>query len=281
MYHYGIDVDILVNGKPIKKHAHAGRVYVEAKHWTEYSIKIRNNNWSRRLVVVSVDGINVIDGLAAGSTQAGYVINGYSSTEIKGFRTSNQEVHPFKFNAQERSYAAKSEETQGDTSNCGVIGVQVYDEKEKPLPVIKIREIIREVPSYPQPTWTVWGNGITGGATTYGTTTASPNVVTCGCQNASYQLDAAPDMECCTRGMSAGLTREEPKRGFDMGTEFSSYSVEDKVVDVEFETGNLLTTIEIYYASNFGLKSMGVPIVKQTQITMPSAFPSRFCKPPR
>ena len=63
----------------------------------------------------------------------GYVVNGLSPIEIKGFRTDNDTVHPFKFSTKRRSYAAKSDEAGGDTSNCGVIGIEVYDEYQKPI----------------------------------------------------------------------------------------------------------------------------------------------------
>lgn len=295
MFNYDIDVDILVNGKPIKKLTHAGNIYVESKHWTEYSIRIKNNGWVRRLVVVSVDGINVINGQAAGPTKAGYVINGYSSTNIEGFRTSNEAVHPFKFNRQERSYAAKSEVSNGDTTNCGVIGVEVYDEKEQPVIKTKIvhhhHHHDKPYPVYPWRTYPMWNDygtpvwntttigegGMRGGSTiTYSCNTRSLSAMNCASNPPNSNLNSVK-----TCSMSVDIPDEEPKRGFDMGTEFSEREVESKVVDVKFDIGHLLTTISIYYASREGLEHMGVPVTKQTQISMPNPFPQGFCKPPK
>jgi len=92
-----IVVEILVNGNPVKKYSHEGRTYIQANKGSKYSIKIKNNSYKKRMFCVSVDGINVVDG-SAGNSNDGYILNGYSSYEIPGFRTSNEEVHPFKFN---------------------------------------------------------------------------------------------------------------------------------------------------------------------------------------
>lgn len=285
MYLYDIDVDILVNGKPIKKFSHDGKVFVESKHWTEYSIRVKNSGFSRRLIVVSVDGMNVINGEAAGKSQAGYVINGYSSTEIKGFRTSNDVVHPFKFNRKERSYAAKSDETQGDTTNCGVIGVAVYSEKEKVQPKVTYN-YHTHVHTTPRPHWNDGYSPITPTWTTCSSDVGMLNTYSCsssdigakgrsrGVDNALRALNMSESNIVCDMAVT-----EEP-RGFDMGTEFSEREVTDQVVDVDFEIGILLSTISIYYASRAGLISMGVPIQKQMAIATPNPFPKKFCALP-
>src|SRR4051812_12192845 len=107
MYLHDTEVEILVNGKPVKKFSHNGKTYIQANKGSEYSIRIKNNSWTRRMFNISVDGINVVNGEAAGNTPFGYVLSGYSTYEVKGFRTSTEEVHPFKFNDKKKSYAAK------------------------------------------------------------------------------------------------------------------------------------------------------------------------------
>jgi hypothetical protein len=297
MYSHNVEVDILVNGRPVRKHSHKSRIFVEAKHWTEYSIRIRNNGYQRRLVVVCVDGLNVLDGEEGGSTKAGYVINGYSSYEIKGFRTSNDVVHPFKFNRKERSYAAKSDATNGDTKNCGVIGVEVYCEKEKPAPIL-VREVIREVPvprpsPFPYPYTLNFSNTALSGCLLNESRTYSCNLsnsagdkIMAGnmMRSANVTTDwSAPDdgpIACACSSMDMAAV-ESPKRGFDMGTEFSDREVSDKVVDTEFEIGYLMTTFTFYYASKDSLVEMGVPVTKEAAVTFPDPFPAKFCRPPR
>lgn len=305
MYSYNIDVDILVNDRPVKKLAHQSKTFIESKHWTEYSIRLRNNDAARRLVVVSVDGINVIDGQAAGSTKAGYVLNGYNSFDIKGFRTSNDVVHPFKFNRKGRSYAAKSEVTQGDVRNCGVIGVEVYCEKVTPQPQIVIKEVIREVE---KPVWYPWNHWYGPYRDYTFTSNTNGNLVgqsmTFNCNLSNLQTERSLDTTNLVRSMNCNLSNAgveslgseepiacacsdmdmaaaEPKRGFDMGTEFSEREVSSKVHDVEFEIGYLLGTVSIYYASRESLLEMGVPLAAQAQVAFPNPFPTRFCQPPR
>lgn len=285
MYNPDIDVDILVNGNPVKKYSHKNKTFIESKHWTEYAIRIRNKSVQRRLVIVSCDGINVIDGQAAGATKAGYVINGYGSLEIKGFRTSNEVVHPFRFNSQEQSYAAKSEVTNGDTTNCGVIGVEVYSEKEIPFPptsivwnyhhnVYPIKYDIDLTPSFPHnPVYTCSLNNMGGDSVGRGITNTS-------CSIRGSSSNVFGEKICSSRNREPEVPTEIT-RGFDMGTEFSDKEVADKVVDVEFEIGHLIRTVSVYYASRAGLSSMGVPLTRQSQIAMPNPFPSKFCQPPR
>jgi len=271
MYSHNVDVHILVNGRPVREYTHQGKVFVEAKHWTEYSIKIRNNGSLRRLLVVTVDGINVLDGEAGGNSKAGYVIEGYNSLDIKGFRTSNDVVHPFKFNRTGRSYAAKSDVTKGDTSNCGVIGVEVYAEKVNN----NFCGILHQNECQPHITW----------RTPIFTTTTdytAPNITIYNHNVRAESCSRSADRQDSTTCMSASPLRavEFTSRGFDMGTEFSEREVTDRVYDVEFEIGAYVGSVAIFYASKEALEEMGVPIVKKTHVAWPNPFPSKFCRPP-
>lgn len=281
MSNHSLDFDIRVGGKTIKQYTRNGKFFVEAKHGSEYSVHVSNHRVERVLVVCTVDGINVLNG-QAGASRAGYVVNGYSSVDIKGFRTSNDSVNAFKFSTKDNSYAAKSDETGGDTSNCGVIGIQVYAEKLKPVP--KPQTIIEHhyhewpnYPLYPKITWTSntsdishlgAGDFMDGQLRCFNATTSLPNNSKSSKISATYSV-----------GLSS-LT-PEPAPTFDMGTEWSKTEIADKVHDVEFETGRLLTTFKVYYASRQALESMGVQFIKQTQVSFPDPFPTRFCKPPR
>jgi len=297
MYSNNIEVDILVNGRPIKQYAHEGRTYVKAEHWTEYTIKIKNTSWLRKLAVVSVDGINVMNGQAAGSTKAGYLVNGYSTIEIKGFRTSTEAVHPFKFNRKSRSYAAKSEETKGDTRNCGVIGVEIYNEYEEPIKITTTstwypQPIIWNTSIYTQPKW-----GACSGTTTINSSDLLCRSVSSNSLGQARSSHSSQPMvfNCSTSNLGGNLlgsiAPEEhhemdyaatPKRSFDMGTEFSEREVNDPVHEVEFRLGSLLASFSIYYASKEALTDMEViPKTYKPQVSFPDPFPSKFCKPPR
>lgn len=296
---HSIDVDVRVNDKTVRLYPHRNRLFLEAKNGSEYTIKIRNNEYTRVLAVVTVDGINVINEQAGGASKAGYIINGWSSVEIKGFRTSNDHVNAFKFSTKSKSYAAKSEQTKGDTTNCGVIGVQIFAEKEKPTPPIRIIERIIEKEPYrppfkpyvwpvvdPEPfhpwkvTYTSNTLGDTGGAQLRGNCGSRGLGASNSIQNATL-FNSCSDLGTLTVSDWASSERETTKGAFDMGTEFSNKEINDSVTEVEFETGELLTTFTIYYASKEALLDMGVPIKKENNISFPQAFPSKFCKPPK
>ena len=91
-----------------------------------YSLIVKNKSGSRVEVVLSVDGLDVIDGKAASVRKKGYVIAPGKTLEVKGFRTSTSAVATFKFSSVGASYAHIS---GGDTRNVGVMGMAVYHDK--------------------------------------------------------------------------------------------------------------------------------------------------------
>ncbi|MCF7674616.1 MAG: hypothetical protein K9N23_17025 [Akkermansiaceae bacterium] len=102
------------------------RRYVEGRNGSTYSIVVKNRCKSRILVVLSVDGLDVMDGKPAGTSRPGYVINAGETLEVKGFRTSHDAVAAFKFSTVSQSYANTR---HGDTRNVGVIGLAAFLEK--------------------------------------------------------------------------------------------------------------------------------------------------------
>ena len=91
-----------------------------------YTIVIKNHSPGRIEAVVSVDGLDVIDGKDGAFTKRGYLIDPHGDLEIDGFRTSNSEVAAFRFGSVESSYANKK---HGKTRNVGVIGVALFHER--------------------------------------------------------------------------------------------------------------------------------------------------------
>jgi hypothetical protein len=102
------------------------RRFVQGSHGSSYSIVIKNRCKCRVQVVVSVDGLDVLDGQAASVKKTGYVIAPESSITIKGFRTSYDAVAAFQFSSVSQSYANLR---HGETRNVGVIGLAAYTEK--------------------------------------------------------------------------------------------------------------------------------------------------------
>jgi hypothetical protein len=102
------------------------RRFVQGSHGSSYSIVIKNRCKCRVQVVVSVDGLDVLDGQSASVKKTGYVINPESTLTIKGFRTSYDAVAAFQFSSVSQSYANLR---HGETRNVGVIGLAAYTEK--------------------------------------------------------------------------------------------------------------------------------------------------------
>jgi hypothetical protein len=102
-----------------------GESYVAGQSGRRYTIVVRNHSPGRVEAVVSVDGLDVIDGKAAGFGKRGYLLDPHDEVEIQGFRTSMSAVAAFRFGAVRDSYAEKK---HGDTRNVGVIGVALFHE---------------------------------------------------------------------------------------------------------------------------------------------------------
>ena len=103
------------------------RRFVVGKKDSSYSIVLKNRCKSRLEVVLSVDGLDVIDGKTASASKRGYVIAPGETLEVKGWRTSPDTVARFRFSTVSGSYANLS---TGEHRNVGVIGAAVFTEKD-------------------------------------------------------------------------------------------------------------------------------------------------------
>ncbi|XXX75326.1 hypothetical protein WMF30_47525 [Sorangium sp. So ce134] len=91
-----------------------------------YSIVLRNLTPNRVECVVSVDGLDVMDGQPAAFSKRGYLVDPHGELEIDGFRQSMDTVAAFRFGSVRGSYANQK---HGDTRNVGVIGVALFHER--------------------------------------------------------------------------------------------------------------------------------------------------------
>ena len=111
----------------------SGRAYVLGMIGERYRIRVANPTSRRVEAVVSVDGLDAIDGRTASfEDKRGYVIAPYGEVTIDGFRTSVDRVATFRFSSVRDSYAAR----KGQDRNVGVIGVAFFPERERPVAVI-------------------------------------------------------------------------------------------------------------------------------------------------
>ena len=104
------EFEIVVNGKPLKEYYHESKNYIEGKKNTEFSLRIKNNGSAKILAIPSVDVLSAMDGKKASFDSSGYVISGYDSMTIDGWRTSDDEVAKFYFSNPEDSYGKRKGE---------------------------------------------------------------------------------------------------------------------------------------------------------------------------
>lgn len=104
-----------------------GRRFIAGERGDRYEIVVRNETRDRMEIVLSVDGLDVMDGRAASFSKRGYIVHPGDTLSVDGFRTSSSTVAAFRFSRVDRSYAALK---HGDTRNVGVIGIAVFSERE-------------------------------------------------------------------------------------------------------------------------------------------------------
>ena len=119
-------ITIKSKGRQLKAYSAGSGPVVIGKGGERYSIHIRNRTEQRIEVVLSVDGLDVLDGKSASYGKRGYVIQPRGRLEVEGFRRSFESVAAFRFGAVGASYAARS---TGSSRNVGVIGTAVFKEK--------------------------------------------------------------------------------------------------------------------------------------------------------
>jgi len=103
-----------------------GKEFVTGMAGDRYAIVLQSHVPARLEVVVSVDGLDVIDGRPASFSKRGYLLDPHGSIEIDGFRQSMDTVAAFRFGSVRNSYAEKK---HGDARNVGVIGLAVFHEQ--------------------------------------------------------------------------------------------------------------------------------------------------------
>lgn len=115
-----------LKGNPLESHMHEGSLYVAGEMGQEYQVVLKNLTHKKVLAVVTVDGKNVVTGEPGDWNDKGYVLSPYQRMEVKGWRTSLENVVTFKVGRKEDSYAS----VQGDSENHGVIGIAVFEPRE-------------------------------------------------------------------------------------------------------------------------------------------------------
>lgn len=139
------DVELVgADGRPLATYQMGDRFYVLGQAGDRYSIRVTNPTARRVEALISVDGLDVIDGEVADFVnKRGYVVPPGGDLVVDGFRMSATQVASFRFSSVDASNA----ERKGKGRNVGVIGVAIFEERAEPQMI---------VPQQPPPPPTRW-----------------------------------------------------------------------------------------------------------------------------
>lgn len=277
--------EVIVSDRPVRVYLHDGLQYIEGRIGSEYSVRLVNTTGSRVKAVVSIDAINALDGSSATGdpTEAGYVIGPWQTYLCRGFRADKDTVGAFKFGEKKGSYA----ESKGEATNCGVIGVRWYSEKEAAPKVIEkhihhdhwhdhpwywewpyTRQYRPYRPYIGDPLW------LADQSTTYG---SSEPTYSCSAGDTGGVLrGGGTQMRSASQVQAMGLSNEAD---FNLGTQWGD-AIKDAVTTTEFEVGKLLEEVVYYYTDKAGLEKAGIQLVPEKKVAMPRPFKDKFCEPP-
>ncbi len=262
------------NGGLLDTYEHRGRFYVQGDAGERYTIRVSNPTDRRVEAVISVDGLDVVDGGTANfASKRGYIVPAYGSVDIDGFRTSTQQVAAFRFSSVSSSYAGR----KGKARNVGVVGVAIFTERAQEVLVIPSPLDYRYRKAQPR-----------GGAS-----------------DKDYEVDASASADeggkpsaksaMRTRGLGSNdtLQREVPRERPGLGTAFGEQR-ESVVQFTSFVRANAkkpTAIAELRYNDSSGLRALGIRLREtiswpdQDELALresASSFPdSQFAQPPR
>jgi hypothetical protein len=125
-------VEVVGEGlQPLPTFAQDGRRFVLGAMGERYRIHLVNPTAARVEALISIDGLDAIDGRPASLGKRGYVLPAFADVTIDGWRTSMDTVAAFRFASVRDSYAAR---TSSDR-DVGVIGVAFF--RERPPVVVR------------------------------------------------------------------------------------------------------------------------------------------------
>lgn len=255
-----VEVRLLVKGKPITEYLHQNEFYVEGRAGSAFEIEIKNFNAFRVEAVLSVDGLSITDGKAAGQHSSGYLVDANSTVRIPGWKLNAAAAAAFVFSGKSKAYVTA---TTGESLNTGVVGAMVFRDASY-RPVV--------TPSYPifnQFSLTSTSGGLNGGILRG---VAYNNVA----GSTSSAASVAPSATATAAVAKAQSTQQNLGTAFGQQTDFAT-------TQVAFTRGALLDTLVFYYDDRKGLLSRGIAVSKRAapqRNSVPQAFPAMNCTPP-
>lgn len=320
MYKNQFIMEVLVKGKPVTEYIRNAdlknyglvvdsdnNIYIEGRRGSEFELFFNNNSSKRVIVVPSVDGLSVLDGKPASDHSKGFVLGPWGSVIVPGWILDNNSAAKFVFEAQQQSY---SEQSGYGTTNVGVIGAKIFEEKIEALSAFNFARYYS-------------GNSIPPGAAGGSTSGCGGSINICstdpwyspaglgspifgaGSGSAGYETGATPNMGSQTTQTSSSSSPDIKTAGAKLSSPGVSVEVTDQSVwllglgtgfgnqtqfqtqKVEFNRGAELAALVIYYNSRRNLERLGINVVRgsirRDSSTSPNPFPANKpegCTPP-
>ena len=134
-----LKVGLMSGGDALPRLEANGQRVVIGHAGSYFNIALKNTTRHRVEIVVSVDGLDVLDGKAASVRKYGYVLEAGQEYQIQGLRKNRDTVKQFVFGSVGESTAAK----QGMARNVGVVGLAVYEEDEAAAKAAQLAEALK------------------------------------------------------------------------------------------------------------------------------------------
>jgi hypothetical protein len=275
----GYALEVLVDGAPARSFDFSGETYVLGESGHRYVLRIRNRTARRIEAVVSVDGLDVIDGQPGDfAHKRGYLVDAYGYVDIDGWRLSDREAAAFRFAPIADSYAAKT----GRARNVGVIGVAVFPERRVPVRRTLVVPAPRASDDAPAADKAQPARSFESKARMNVEAEAQP-------PSAAAPSVGSPSDAAGSRAASAEAARAPRKRS-GLGTEFGE-AVASEIHQVSFVRANALrpsVLLGARYNDRAGLYALGIDVdgcdepgdLALRQSASPFPVQRRFAQPP-
>lgn len=252
-----VDVSVMVKNKPVVEYIDNYTTWIEGRDASEYSIRLKNNNNEPMKVVLSIDGLNVLNGKPASADGDGIVIQPFDIVNLKGWMVDNNTGAAFTFGSSENSYAAKS----GYGINTGVIGIALYVGRNIINPNTSIEDYFLPI-SYPN------------------APIKYPKYPRGSDKYRIRPLEAYYEHYHNHISLSASSVSDNDTKTKGLGTEFGK-KINQKMTETVFEGASFISTSVIRYAEMKELIKRGI-VKPASKYVEPSPFPASFagCAPP-
>jgi len=249
---------------PADEYFHNGAIWIEGREGNSYTIDLTNRSNHRALFILSVDGLDVLEGKPAGLDSQGYVIPAGQTISVPGWKVNDQQAAEFFFSRSRESYVNS---IGGSTTNTGVIGAMVFQEYQDPA--ISPFDIVRYYsgnstnhntrmysPIVPNNTWI--NNSLSAGTPINSATVQA--AVANNAMNEAYP--------CVGEVKTSGGILRQNYVSQEVGTGFGN-ATEWQTVSTQFRRNNPTqpdTIMAIYYNTARNLEKMGIRLRRKNDV---------------